>query len=192
MPKKSISDVPDSSTKETETTKNEKVKSSSVKKKPFSLQGIFERPNRPSTNGAGKGANKETMKENDRPLNKETTKLPTWIMNYHPTARKTTSNNIDRELAMDFLDAAVTCLPKEKIDPRSVALALEDALYTEYESDAEKYWERVHYISAAMARKKELGQMAQKIISGVYASPNDVIQETEIISWESLKAHYFF
>ena len=189
MPKKSKLDTPNITTLET---KVEKVKPSINKKKPFSLLGMIERPSRPSTNGAEKETNKETMKEIDRSLNTEATKLPKWIINYNPAARKATSTNIDREFAMDFLDAAVACLPKEKIDPHSVALALEDALYTKYESDAEKYWERVHYICAAMARKKELGQLAQKIIAGAYASPNDVIQETMNISWESLKAHYFF
>mmetsp|Transcript_5331 Transcript_5331/g.7911 ORF Transcript_5331/g.7911 Transcript_5331/m.7911 type:complete len:927 (-) Transcript_5331:116-2896(-) len=190
IPKKSNSDGPNSNAQETETVKIEKTKpASSKKKKPYSLMGMIERPSRQPTSDTGKEGNKETIKEVDRSFNPEAEKLPKWIINYDPIERKATSTNIDREFAMDFLNAAVACLPKEKIDPHSVALALEDALYTQYENDVEKYWERVHYISAAMARKKEMGQLAQKIISGAYVSPKQVIQETTNISWASVFDH---
>jgi hypothetical protein len=159
--------------------------------KKFSLLGIMTKPKQPSTNDLERERDKGATKENNRSIpNKRETKLPKWVTDYCPMSEKAFEANIDRELAMDFMNGAVACLPKEKIDPTSVATALEDALFTQYEGKADAYWDRVHDICSALAGKKKIGHLGQKIVNGEYASPLEVINIPKKMLYQSFQGHW--
>ena len=112
----------------------------------------------------------DSSKLNIPPVEKSS--VPQWVQNYEGSS-KMLESKIDRELAMNFFNDAVACLPDDKINRKSVADALEDALFTKYEGVVDAYWDRVHDICAALTGKKKI--VAQKIIDGEYATPLDVI-----------------
>jgi hypothetical protein len=158
------------------------------KKKSFSLLGLMSQPKQTSSVEVGLG--KENIKV--IPSNHQTglAATPRWVTNYKPVSSKTFESHIDRELAMDFFNDAVACLPQDKIDPVSVASALEDALFAKYEGIADEYWGRVHEICGALAGKKKMGHLAQKIIDGEYATPLEVINTPKKLLSQSFEGHW--
>ncbi len=160
----------------------------SNKKKSFSLMGLMSQPKQTSSVDVGLG--KENIKV--VPINQQIGQAatPRWVTNYKSVSTKTFESHIDRKLAMDFFNAAVACLPQDKIDPVSVASALEDALFTKYEGIADEYWNRVHEICGALAGKKKMGHLAQKILDGEYATPLDVINTPKKLLTQSFEGHW--
>jgi len=115
---------------------------------------------------------------------------PQWTVDYQPTSPNSFESNPDRSFAMEFLMEAVSCLPKGKVDPPSVARAIEDALYTKYEGEHDIYMERIHDISAAIGGKKQMGSLAQKIIDGNYATPLDVLNVSRKLLFQSFEGFW--
>ena len=188
IPKKGSSVVVEKNIPEVKTPKVEKVKPSVQK---YSLINLLVKPKAPSNNGPDKERKEKILKDRSRSTpNIEEAKLPRWITSYNPICGKAFEASVDRELAMDFLNDAVACLPKGKIDPQSIANALEDALFTKYESAADAYWDRIHVICAALVGKKKMGHLGQKIIAGDYATPLDVINIPEKTLFQSFEGHW--
>lgn len=148
------------------------------KKKSFSLMGFMEQQKQAYS-----------ILENDAVKDEPKAETPKWIINYNPGSKTSIDPNIDRELAMDFFNDAVACLPNEKIDHHSVANALEDAVFSRYEGIADAYWDSVHDICAALAGKKKMGDLAKKIIDGEYATPLDVINVPKKSLYQSFEGH---
>jgi len=155
---------------------------------PFSLAGFAEKPVQPTANENENESIKQEL-ERDDPV-EVSVQLPIWITTYPKTPRVET--NIDRQLAMNFFTDACSCLPEDnnKVDPDSIARALEDTLFTTYEDSSTIYWERVHDICAAIAGKKKAGSLAQKIVNGEYNSAFDVIKIPRSILFKSFEGHW--
>lgn len=168
---------------------SENVNNVSNKKKSYSLMGLMSQSNQTIDTETGVG--KENLKViSGNQHNEEQSLTPRWIINYKSFTEKTSEANIDRELAMDFFNAAVARLPQDKIDRASVANALEEALYTKYEGSVDTYWDRVHEICGALTGKKKIGHLAQKIINGEYATPLDVINVPQKLLFQSFEGHW--
>lgn len=114
---------------------------------------------------------------------------PKWLTQYNSTGASFETDP-DRVYAMQFLLDATTCLPESKVDRVSVARALEDALYTKYDGDLENYMQRLHDICAAIAGKKQMGSVAQKIISGDYHTPVEVINIPRKLLFQSFEGFW--
>jgi hypothetical protein len=158
-------------TSEKSSTKKMKPAKTKPARKSFSLAGMIERKPTPTPiteTSVNTGSNAETS---PIPIKAE---QPEWTVNYQRDGNSHETNNT-RKFAMEFLMDAVSCLPKGKVDPTSVAHALEDALHKKY-GEEEIYFERLHDICAAIAGKTQMGSLAQKIIAGSYATPLEVIE----------------
>lgn len=141
-------------------------------RKSFSLAGMIENkrnPTPPMANANDEDSEMDTSRQSIAKLDR-----PEWTVNYQHTGHSFETNP-NRIFGMEFLMDAVSCLPKGKVDPPSVARGIEDALNTKYDGDYDKYMERVHDICAAISGKKQMGSLAQKIVAGNYATPVDVI-----------------
>lgn len=138
-------------------------------RKSFSLAGMMERKPTPTPSSTNSLTNADG--EVIRPPIK---KKPAWTTNYQRTGNSFEESK-ERQFAMEFLMDAVSCLPKGSIDPPSVARALEDALHTKYDDNLAEYMAKLHDVCSAIAGKKQMGSLAQKIIAGDYATPYDVI-----------------
>jgi len=141
-------------------------------RKSFSLAGMIENKTNPTPPMAN--ANDEDSEMNTSRQSRAKLDRPEWTVNYQHTGHSFETNP-NRIFGMEFLMDAVSCLPKGKVDPPSVARGVEDALNTKYDGDYDKYMERVHDICAAISGKKQMGSLAQKILAGNYATPVDVI-----------------
>lgn len=141
-------------------------------RKSFSLAGMIENkrnPTPPIANANDEDSEMDTSRQSLAKLDR-----PEWTVNYQHTGHSFETNP-NRIFGIEFLMDAVSCLPKGKVDPPSVARGIEDALNTKYDGDYDKYMERVHDICAAISGKKQMGSLAQKIVAGNYATPVDVI-----------------
>lgn len=138
-------------------------------RKSFSLAGMMERKPTPTPSSTNSLTNSDG--EVLRPPIK---KKPVWTTNYQRIGNSFEESE-ERQFGMKFLMDAVSCLPKGSIDPPSVARALEDALHTKYDDNHAEYMAKLHDVCSAIAGKKQMGSLAQKIIAGDYATPYDVI-----------------
>lgn len=160
-------------------------------RKSFSLAGMIERKPSNTTNADASTVSIEKDSDKDTPNEaQEKTQQPQWTVNYQPSGPNSYEKNPDRVFAMEFLMDAVSCLPTGKVDPKSIALALEDTLYTKYEGEHDRYMERLHDVCAAIAGKKQMGPMAQKIIDGKYATPLDVINIPQKMMFHSFEGFW--
>ncbi len=160
-------------------------------RKSFSLAGMLAPTATPTpTSKIEKDVEIDTSSSHHRVEVQEDEQRPKWIINYQPTGPNTYEHDPDRSFAMEFLMEAVRCFPEGKVDPTSVARALEDALWTRYDGDYGKYMERVHDVCAAIAGKKQLGSVAQKIISGDYTTPLDVINIPRKLLFQSFEGFW--
>lgn len=164
-----VSEQIDASTKSSKKT----IKPAKTKpaRKSFSLAGMIERKPTPTPvteTSVKTGGNGDTS---PIPIK---TEQPEWTVSYERDESSFESDST-RKFAMEFLMDAVSCLPKGKVDPTSVAHALEDTLHKKYGGE-EMYMERLHDICAAIAGKTQMGSLAQKIIAGSYATPLEVIE----------------
>ena len=141
-------------------------------RKSFSLAGMIENkrnPTPPIANANDEDSEMDTSRQSLAKLDR-----PEWTVNYQHTGHSFETNP-NRIFGIEFLMDAVSCLPKGKVDPPSVARGIEDALNTKYDGNYDKYMERVHDICAAISGKKQMGSLGQKIVAGNYATPVDVI-----------------
>lgn len=189
VPKKDISEPSVEEQKPSSKTTPKPVKSKAPRKS-FSLAGMIER--KPTaTHASASTVSIEKDNERDTAVEvQEKIKQPQWTVNYPSSGPNSFESNPERSFAMQFLTDAVSCLPKGKVDPASVALALEDALYTKYESDHDRYMERLHDICAGIAGKKQMGSLAQKIIDGNYATPLDIINIPQKLLFQSFEGFW--
>lgn len=170
----------------------EKPKSVKIEAKParksFSLANMFEQKDVSSNITTGiDQSNEVSMPQRQSILEKSPT--PKWLTQYNSTG-SSFETDPDRVYAMQFLIDATTCLPESKVDRISVARALEDALYTKYDGDLENYMQRLHDICAAIAGKKQMGSVAQKIISGDYQTPVEVINIPRKLLFQSFEGFW--
>ena len=148
-------------------------------RKSFSLAGMIDRKPTPTPSSTISSEKKSEAEP----------ELPEWIIKYQRTG-DSFETNPDRIFALEFLMDAVSCLPKGKCDPLSVARAIEDAVYTKYEDDNDRYMERLHDICAAISGKKQMGSLVQKIAAGDYATPLDVISLPRKILFRSFEGFW--
>jgi hypothetical protein len=168
-------------------TKTPKPLKSKAPRKSFSLAGMIDR--KPSTNNAS--ASTVSIEKEDTPTEvKGKQEQPQWTVNYISSTPNSYESSSERVFAMRFLTDAVAILPKGKVDPTSISLALEEALYAKYENDTDRYIEHVHGISAAIVGKKQIGSLAQQIIAGNYATPLDVINIPPKMLYNSFKGFW--
>lgn len=171
---------------------DEKSKPVKIEAKPprksFSLANMFERKDACTSNATDTDQNKEdSMPQQQHILEKPP--APKWLTHYNPTGVSFESEP-DRVYAMQFLLDATACLPEGKVDRMSVARALEDALYTKYDGDVENYMQRLHDICAAIAGKKQMGSVAQKIISGDYQTPVEIVNIPRKLLFQSFEGFW--
>ena len=171
--------------------KRSKVVKPKLPRKSFSLAGMIETKNTPVPSSSVVVDLLERPGRTEVKVEEPKWMMPKWMMNYHPTRNNEFESNPIRVFGMEFLMDAVKCLPKENgnVDPPSVARALEDALYTKYDGE-EKYMEHLHDVCAAIAGKKKMGSVAQKIMSGDYATPLDVINIPRKLLFQSFEGFW--
>lgn len=162
-------------------------------RKSFSLAGMFAAPAAATPTPTASSSIEKSV-DMDRSTHSSVEvkeERPKWIVDYQPMGQQNTyESNPDREYAMEFLMEAANCFPEGRVDARSVARALEDALWTRYDSDVVKYMDRVHDICSAIAGKRQLGSLAQKIMSGDYSTPLDVINIPRKLLFQSFEGFW--
>jgi len=162
-------------------------------RKSFSLAGMFAAPAAatPTPTASSSIEKSVDMDKSTHSSVEVKEEQPKWIVNYQPMGQQNTyESNPDREYAMEFLIEAANCFPEGRVDARSVARALEDALWTRYDRDLVKYMDRVHDICSAIAGKRQLGSLAQKIMSGDYSTPLDVINIPRKLLFQSFEGFW--
>jgi hypothetical protein len=117
--------------------------------------------------------------------------LPPWVVGPVPTTEAPSEE--DRILGLEFLLVMAQQLPSDRVDARSVSVALERALYqwatsprARTEDGSSKpgkapwvrpYWERLHAIVAGVCGKKDsVGTLANLVVSGHYATPTKLVE----------------
>ena len=83
-----------------------------------------------------------------------------------------------RCLSMEFLlDACygITQFIDQTIDFVSIAIYLEEAIFSRHAPNKLLYWHAIHNVSAAIAGKRRIGLLAYDIAKGVYDSPDAVV-----------------
>merc|ERR1712232_313061 len=91
----------------------------------------------------------------------------------------------NRVFALEFLMQASGFLPAKKVNKTAVAQAIENAIFKFFGTDNEKYWEKVHAISAAICGKQKTGTIVDLIAAGHFASPEKLVLLREDILHKS-------
>jgi hypothetical protein len=123
--------------------------------------------------------------------------LPSWLVGPQPNADL--PSDVDRILALDFLQGMAQQLPSDRVDVDSASVSLEKALYEWAMSRAPPngssatiaggaskpgkapwvslYWERLHALVAGVCGKKDsLGTLANLIVNGTYTTPARLVE----------------
>jgi hypothetical protein len=151
-----------------------KVQAKKPEKASFSLSNMINK--KPS---ASRSSEVDVNRNSQSSQTSATKSLPLWLTSA-PTddVASLPAEQVDRLLALEFLQSMASYFPEEKVNRESVARSLEAAIYQwsmgQYRKE-EAYWPKVHAIVAAVCGKTKSGTLLDAIVAGEYESAMDVV-----------------
>jgi hypothetical protein len=93
--------------------------------------------------------------------------------------------NKDRLIGIKSLLEACEVFKTGKVNPHSIAYALEKAIFLEFGDNLDNYWGKINQVFCAIKGKKAAGTIVQGIEDGKYYTPKSVILIPKKYLWQS-------